>query len=95
MTPTAATELEIKQAWWNIIINLANSKEYPLWKAAVWFEEMKVEGSYSRPDIEVTKDYRITFSSLIASPFAAALMAKGNGITYAGNVSVTCAGVLE
>lgn len=88
-----AAELAVKQSWWNsIIAGALKSNMFPLWKAAVWFEETKMEQSYDRADLQINRDYRITYSDQIKNAFLNDV--AGLNIVWADNLAYACSGVV-
>jgi hypothetical protein len=61
-------------------------------KAAVWFEEKKVETSYDDANVEVMRDYRITFNQTVRNQFVNDLRNLGDRITYPGKFKFACNG---
>ena len=86
-----AVENSIKQAWWTSVFSSAiRSGQFPLWKAAVWFEEVKPEQSNDNAQVQVEKDYRITFSSPMRDNFLRDF--NSLKLPWAESVQTTCSG---
>lgn len=94
--PTLANELQIKQAWWRLVLNSSVSAApgtgLSKMKAAVWFEIEKTETSGQNVNVIVNRDYTITTKPAIAQAFAADLKALGSKITYPNKFKFTCDG---
>jgi hypothetical protein len=90
-----ALELSVKQSWWTSILNAAvRSRNFPNWKAAVWFEEIKPEQSYDDHTQSVMKDYRITFSEPVKAALMRDLTAEPR-IVWADSLRYTCNGSIS
>lgn len=89
---TSGDELSIKQSWWVSILNAAvRSNDFPNWKAAVWFEEIKPEQSYDDSSLSVIKDYRITFKEDIKNALVRDLTAEPR-LVWADSMKYSCNG---
>jgi hypothetical protein len=68
---------------------LETQNQLPLWKATVWFEEIKEEEAYWNIQEKIIRDYRITFKDELKEAF---LKDADKRVTWASELNYTCAG---
>ncbi|WP_307104753.1 glycoside hydrolase family 26 protein [Arthrobacter globiformis] len=64
-----ATELAIKEAWWNQLFDPGLQRRFPRLKMALWFEYSKTENQPGNPVV----DWRTTVTPQIRDPFTRAI----------------------
>ncbi|KAI8916244.1 glycoside hydrolase superfamily [Gorgonomyces haynaldii] len=90
---TQQVELQVKQQWWKNIFQLAvQQNRYPLWRGAVWFEEIKTEISFFDRKTPVTKDYRATFNSTVKQALVSDMQSLSSKVIQAGALKFACDG---
>ncbi|KAL2911708.1 hypothetical protein HK105_208809 [Polyrhizophydium stewartii] len=80
----SVTELAIKQTWWQQIFVAA--KDMPLFKIAVFFEELKVD--------DQVRDWRMLANSTVRPAFLADQTLGGTAYAHAEDLKFTCAGAV-
>jgi hypothetical protein len=83
-------EIQNKRLWWQDILTTSASPQFALWKAATWFEEIKQEQSYGNVNLQIIRDYRITFSETVKSLFLTDI--QQDRIVDADQIKYTCSG---
>ena len=83
-------ELAIKESWWKEIFATLNSGRFPLFKAAIWFEEIKSELNFAMSE-EIVNDYRITFSDPIKTAFVNDVTPI-NSVLWGEQMTYSCSG---
>jgi len=92
---TVEQEVESKRAWWQAILGPSIAQQNgPLsrLKAAVWFEENKLEGDYVTPQVNVVKDFRITANPSVRQAFLNDARSLGSRLTAPGSFKFACNG---
>ncbi|KAI8894681.1 glycoside hydrolase superfamily [Globomyces pollinis-pini] len=94
---TLRNEITSKWSWWNAIFSTSSvsGKGMPNLRAAVWFEEVKLENSYDNGRYMVLRDYRITYNSSVRYAFTHDLKKLGKKIQYAGKFKFFCNGTIH
>ncbi|RKO93867.1 glycoside hydrolase superfamily [Blyttiomyces helicus] len=90
----AADEVPVKSNWWNMIFDLANSGKFPNFKAAIWFEEKKSEGSNFNygDNFHTENDYLIVGKPNVQAAFLADVKANPQVLFSTGQSNFTCDG---
>jgi hypothetical protein len=79
---------------WQAVNEASLSPDFSLkFKGATWFEEIKEEQSYDDANVQVLKDYHITFKDFIKNAFLADT--SGSRYKWAPNFKFDCSGKLN
>ena len=89
--------IDIKREWWRGMFDLINTGEFPNIKLACWFEELKNEPSFWDSQIQLQKDYRITWDAPVLNALQADLdnPQYNRKLRWAGDYEWDCTGRLR
>ncbi|KXS13475.1 glycoside hydrolase family 26 protein [Gonapodya prolifera JEL478] len=74
---TGATALEQKQAWWRLLLDATTRSQFPLLKAAAWFEVAKIEDGWNNTFI----DFKISSDETVMSAFLTDVSTSGSTVS--------------
>ncbi|KAJ3002548.1 hypothetical protein HKX48_002271 [Thoreauomyces humboldtii] len=83
-----ASELALKQGWWQQTLNLTNLQAHPLLKLITNFEEKKLEDGSM-------KDWSYTTTPAILAPYLAYVESLGNQLVWGDQIALTCSNAIE
>ncbi|KAH6565842.1 hypothetical protein BASA50_000064 [Batrachochytrium salamandrivorans] len=83
--PANSPEVDIKRNWWNQIYDYA--KDHPMLKAAVFFEELKVD--------DEVRDWRMLANSTVRPAFISDYNARGKELVHGLEIKFHCSGKVD